>query len=218
MKKTVTTMTPREQRNQRLGEKLAGQLKQRHYEAYYCKTAEEAVEKVLTLIPEQSTVTWGGSATIRDMGLTARLKAGRYRIFDRDDATTAEEKVSIYRKAFECDYYLSSVNAISEDGVVVNIDGNGNRVAAITWGPRHVVLVVGLNKVCRDVDAAIQRARSEAAPVNMARFDFDTPCQHDGTCHDCKSPDSICNYVSIQRMSHPAGRHIVVLVGEPLGY
>ena len=106
--------------------------------------------------------------TIRDIGLTAKLKAGDYEIYDRDDVNTLEDKIRMYRKAFECDYYLSSVNAISEDGVIVNIDGNGNRVAAITWGPEHVILVVGLNKVCQDVDAAIKRARSEAAPINMA--------------------------------------------------
>lgn len=211
-------MTPREQRNERLGKKLVQQLEQRHYEAYYCATAADAVAKVLTLIPEGSSISWGGSMTIRDMGLTQRLKEGNYEVFDRDDVTTNEDKLRIYRKAFECDYYLSSVNAISEDGVIVNIDGNGNRVAAITWGPEHVILVVGLNKVCQDTDAAIKRARSEAAPVNMARFKLNTPCQLDGTCHDCKSLDSICNYVSIQRMSHLAKRHIVVLVGEPLGY
>ena len=124
----------------------------------------------------------------------------------------------MYLKAFDCQYYLASVNAMSEDGQMVNIDGNGNRVAAITWGPEHVILVVGLNKVCQDLDAAIKRARSTAAPVNMARFQLPTPCQTDGTCHNCLSPDSICNYISIQRMSHPAHRHIVLLVGESLGY
>jgi len=211
-------MTPKEKRNGRLAEKLVRNLKRRHYEAYFCKTREEAVEKITGLIPKGASVSWGGSMTIRDMGLTTRLKAGGYEVYDRDDVTTQEDKVRVYRKAFECDYYISSVNAISEDGVIVNIDGNGNRVAAITWGPERVILVVGLNKVCQDVDAAIKRARSEAAPVNMARFDFNTPCQKDGTCHNCMSPDSICNYISIQRMSHPAKRHIVVLVDDVLGY
>lgn len=146
------------------------------------------------------------------------LKNENYEVFDRDEAKNDDEKLAIYRKAFECDYYLASANAISEDGVIVNIDGNGNRVAAITWGPKHVIFVIGLNKVCQDVDAAIKRACSVAAPINMGRFNLNTPCSKDGTCHDCKSPDSICNYVSIQRMSHPAGRHIVILVGEDLGY
>ena len=107
---------------------------------------------------------------------------------------------------------------MTEDGVIVNVDGNGNRVAAITWGPEKVILVVGINKVCPDVETALKRARSYAAPVNMARFNYETPCQKDGLCHDCLSPDSICNYISIQRMSHPAKRHIVIVVGEELGY
>ncbi|MBQ7421139.1 MAG: lactate utilization protein [Prevotella sp.] len=211
-------MTPRETRNERLAAKLIKNLQRRHYDAFYCKTAKEATEKVLGLIPTGSSVSWGGSMTIRDMGLTASLKAGDYQVYDRDDVTTQEDKLRIYRKAFECDYYLASVNAISEDGVIVNVDGNGNRVAAITWGPERVVLIIGLNKVCQDVESAVKRARSEAAPVNMARFNYATPCQQDGVCHNCLSRDSICNYVSIQRMSHPAGRHIVVLVGEDLGY
>jgi hypothetical protein len=205
-------------RNERLAERLLKRLDLRHYDAYYCHDAEEVLNKVKELIPEGSSVSWGGSATIRSLGVTGMLKADNYEVFDREDVTTTEDKLRIYRKAFECDYYLSSVNAISEDGVIVNIDGNGNRVAAITWGPKHVVLIIGLNKVCQDTDAALKRARSTAAPVNMTRFGFETPCQTDGTCHNCLSADSICNYISIQRMSHPAGRHIVILVDEDLGY
>mgnify|MGYP004556980645 FL=1 len=203
-----------------LAEKLVGNLKQRHYEAFFCPTAQEAVEKITGMIPEGSSVTWGGSMTIRDMGLTKALhnKEG-LDIWDRDLASSREEAQEIYRRAFYADYYLSSVNAISEDGEIVNIDGNGNRVAAITFGPKRVILVVGINKVAQNLDAAISRARSLAAPVNMMRFaDLNTPCKHDGMCHDCKSPDSICNYIQIMRNSHPVGRHIVVIVGEELGY
>lgn len=211
-------MTPQEQRNERLAQKMIKNLKQRHYDAYYCNDSEELRSKISELIPEGSSISWGGSMSIRDTRVTDMLKKGHYEVYDRDDVTTQEDKLRIYRKAFECDYYLASVNAITEDGVIVNIDGNGNRVAAITWGPQHVILVVGINKVCQDLDAAVKRARSTAAPINMARFDFDTPCQHDGVCHNCKSPDSICNYISIQRMSHPAKRHIVLIVGESIGY
>lgn len=213
-------MTPKEKRNALLAEKLVGNLKQRHYEAFFCPTAQEAVEKITGMIPEGSSVTWGGSMTIRDMGLTKALhnKEG-LDIWDRDLAPSREEAQEIYRRAFYADYYLSSVNAISEDGEIVNIDGNGNRVAAITFGPKRVILVVGINKVAQNLDAAISRARSLAAPVNMMRFaDLNTPCKHDGMCHDCKSPDSICNYIQIMRNSHPVGRHIVVIVGEELGY
>ena len=213
-------MTPKEKRNALLAEKLVGNLKQRHYEAFFCHTAQEAVEKITGMIPEGSSVTWGGSMTIRDMGLTRALhnKEG-LDIWDRDLAPDREAAQEIYRHAFYADYYLSSVNAMSEDGEIVNIDGNGNRVAAITFGPKHVILVVGINKVAQNLEAAISRARSLAAPVNMMRFaDLNTPCKHDGTCHDCKSPDSICNYIQIMRNSHPTGRHIVVIVGEELGY
>lgn len=213
-------MTPKEKRNALLAEKLVGNLKQRHYEAFFCPTAQEAVEKITGMIPEGSSVTWGGSMTIRDMGLTKALhnKDG-LDIWDRDLAPSREEAQEIYRRTFYADYYLSSVNAMSEDGEIVNIDGNGNRVAAITFGPKRVILVVGINKVTQNLDAAISRARSLAAPVNMMRFaDLNTPCKNDGMCHDCKSPDSICNYIQIMRNSHPVGRHIVVIVGEELGY
>lgn len=211
-------MEAKELRNQRLAAKMIKNLQQRHYDAYFCKDTSALLNKVKELIPEGSSISWGGSASIRDTGITKMLKEGNYVVYDRDDAHTEEEKLSAYRKAFDCNFYLASANAISEDGVIVNIDGNGNRVAAITWGPEHVILVIGLNKVCQDVDAAIKRARSTAAPINMARFDNNTPCQIDGTCHDCKSPESICNYISIQRMSHPTRRHIVLLLGENIGY
>ncbi|MDD7045678.1 MAG: lactate utilization protein [Prevotella sp.] len=210
--------TPREKRNEKLAHKLIANLERRHFEAYYCNTSAEAVELVTRLVPEGSTVTWGGSASIRDTGITDALKRGPYTVYDRDGITDVHEKEAVYRKAFGCDYYLSSVNAMSEDGVMVNIDGNGNRVAAITWGPRRVILVVGLNKVCQDVPSALARARSTAAPVNAARFDINTPCQADGICHNCHSPESICNYIHFLRNSHPAKRHIVILVGEDLGY
>ena len=171
------------------------------------------------LIPDGSSVTWGGTMTVRDMGIPEMLKGrGTLDVWDRDTVTTAEEKQEMYFRAFHADYYLSSANAISEDGVIVNIDGNGNRVAAITWGPQHVIFVVGMNKVAQDVEAALKRARSTASPINAARFDIDTPCQKDGVCHNCNSPQSICNYVHFLRNSSKPGRIIVVLVGETLGY
>lgn len=211
-------MTPKEIRNELLAQKMIKNLKRRNFEALYCPTAAEAVEKVSSLIPDGSSVTWGGSMTIRDMGLTAALHKRDLDILDRDLAADRDEAQRIYREAFNVDYYLSSVNAISEDGVIVNIDGNGNRVAAITFGPKKVILVVGLNKVTQDVESALARARSTASPINAARFDIKTPCRADGTCHNCNSPESICNYIHFMRNSHPAGRHTVVLVGEDLGY
>ena len=193
-------------------------LQRRHIEGYYCPTAEEAVKKVSELIADGSSVTWGGTMTVRDLGIPEVLKSrGTLQVLDRDLVTTAEEKQDMYLRAFSADVYLSSANAISEDGVIVNIDGNGNRVAAITWGPKKVIFVIGINKVAQTVEAALARARSTASPINAARFDIKTPCQTDGTCHNCNSTDSICNYVHFLRNS-PKGRHVVVLVGENLGY
>ena len=211
-------MTPTEQRNEQLAQTIIKNLQRRHIKGFYCPTAEEAIRIVSELIPDGSSVSWGGSMTIRDMGLTKSLhERSNLVVLDRDGLEDRADIEDIYRKAFSCDYYLSSANAISEDGVIVNIDGNGNRVAAITWGPKNVIFVIGLNKVAQTVEAALSRARGTASPINAARFDIKTPCQTDGVCHNCNSPESICNYVHFLRNS-PKGRHIVVLVGEALGY
>ncbi len=211
-------MTPKELRNERLAETLIKNLKRRHIEGYYCATGDDAVKKVSELIADGSSVTWGGTMTVRDLGIPEALKRrGTLEVLDRDLVETPEEKQAMYLRAFSTDVYLTSANAISEDGVIVNIDGNGNRVAAITWGPKKVIFVIGLNKVAQNVEAALARARSTASPINAARFDIKTPCQTDGTCHNCNSAESICNYVHFLRNS-PRERHIVVLVGEELGY
>ena len=194
-------------------------MNRRHIEAFYCPTGEEAVKKVSELIADGSTVTWGGTATVRDLGIPAMLKnRGTLQVLDRDEVETPEEKQEMYLKAFSADVYLTSANAISEDGVIVNIDGNGNRIAAISWGPKRVIFVIGLNKVAQTVEAALARARGIASPINSQRFEMNTPCKLDGKCHNCNSPESICSYVHFLRNSRGGGRHIVVLVGENLGY
>ena len=206
------------QRNERLAQTIIKNLKRRHMEGFYCATADEAVKKVSELIDDGNSVTWGGTMTVRDMGIPDFLRnRGTLEVLDRDLVETPEEKQAMYLRAFSTDVYLTSANAISEDGVIVNIDGNGNRVAAITWGPKKVIFVIGLNKVAQNVEAALARARSTASPINATRFDIKTPCQTDGVCHNCNSPESICNYVHFLRNSSK-GRHVVVLVGEPLGY
>ncbi len=211
-------MKPKELRNERLAETLIKNLKRRHIEGFYCATGDDAVKKVSELIADGSSVTWGGTMTVRDLGIPDALKRrGTLEVLDRDLVETPEEKQAMYLRAFSADVYLTSANAISEDGVIVNIDGNGNRLAAITWGPKKVIFVIGLNKVAQNVEAALARARSTASPINAARFDIKTPCQTDGTCHNCNSAESICNYVHFLRNS-PRERHVVVLVGEELGY
>ena len=211
-------MIPKELRNERLAARMIKQLQRRHMEAFYCPTATEAVEKVSSLIAYCSSMTWGGSMTIRDMGIPDALRQrGTLNVLDRDLVETPEEKAEMYLRAFSADVYLSSANAISEDGVIVNIDGNGNRVAAITWGPKQVIFIIGVNKIAQTVEAALTRARSTASPINAARFEIQTPCQVDGVCHNCNSADSICNYVHFLRNS-PRGKHKVILVGEDWGY
>ena len=211
-------MSPIEIRNEKAAGKVIKNLARRNIEAFYCPTAREAVEKVLEMIPQGSSITWGGSMSIRDIGIPAALAdAGKYEVYDRDKAPDRAAATEIYLKAFSCDYYLSSANAITEDGVIVNIDGTGNRVAAITFGPRNVIFIIGMNKLTQDTDSALSRARSLAAPVNTARFDIQTPCKLDGVCHNCLSDDSICNYIHFLRHS-PKGKHKVILVGESIGY
>lgn len=211
-------MNPIEIRNEKAACKVIKNLARRNIEAWYCPTASQAVDKLLELIPAGSSITWGGSMSIRDIGIPAALEqADMYEIFDRDKAPDRAAATEIYLRAFTCDYYLSSANAITEDGVIVNIDGTGNRVAAITFGPRNVIFVIGINKLTQNTDAALARARSLAAPVNTARFDIQTPCKTDGICHNCLSEDCICNYIHYLRHS-PKGKHKVIIVGENLGY
>lgn len=206
------------ERNEKLGAKLVKELTRRHYDAFYCKTADEAKAKVLELIPEGSSISWGGSMTVRDLGITKALHEGNYRVIDRDLATSPEEIKDMYHQALSADYFLSSVNAITEDGLIVNIDGRGNRVAAITYGPEKVIFVVGMNKVVKNIDEAMLRARNTTAPINNQRFNNLNPCKIDGACHNCNTPTCICNYIEIMRNSFPEHRHAVVLVDENLGY
>ncbi len=209
---------PLEIRNDLLGKYLIKKLENRHFEAYYCTTAQEALTQALSLIPEKSSVSWGGSMTIRDMGLTKALHAGDYEVIDRDLGKTPEEIAELHRKGLLVDYYLMSANAVSEDGVLVNIDGTGNRVAALSFGPKNVIVICSLNKVAADVDAAVKRARSVAAPINSMRFLGKTPCAATGRCHNCTSEECICNQILITRVCRPAHRIKVILVGEELGF
>ena len=153
------------------------------------------------------------------MGLTQQLiDSGDYKVIDRDKATTPEQTRQCYLDAMDADYFLTSANAITQDGVIVNIDGRGNRVAAITWGPHNVIHVIGMNKVTPTIESALARARNTAAPINTARLGCDTPCRLDGVCHNCNSPQCICNYVHFTRNSFPAHRHTVILIGDNWGY
>lgn len=211
-------MTPRESFNEKRGSTVVKNLQGRGFDACYCRSGEEAREKALEWIKEGSSVAWGGSMTIRDIGLTEAVNKGNYQAIDRDAAETPEEKQKAAMDALSADYFLTSANGVSEDGQLVNVDGNGNRVAAIVFGPKYVIVVAGMNKVVRTAEDAMVRARTVAAPLNQQRFLKNTPCTVTGVCGDCKSPECICNQLLTTRNCRPAGRIKVILVGEELGY
>ena len=205
-------------RNQLLGGRIVQGLKSRNMDGYYAETKEDALKKALEWISEGSTVAWGGSMSIAEIGLKKAICEGNYKEYNRDDAKNPEEKRKIELASYDCDYFLTSANAITEDGVMVNIDGFGNRVSAIAAGPRNVIMIVGMNKVVRDVENAVSRARNEAAPINAQRFDIYTPCHKTGACFDCKSPDTICCQMLVTRFSKVPERIKVILVNEELGF
>lgn len=205
-------------RNDLLAEQVIKNLKSRQMEGHYVQTKEEALALALKLIPEGSSISWGGSMSIKAIGLPEALHKGNYKVLDRDLCATPEEKAEMMHQALNCDYFLASCNAISEDGILVNIDGNANRVAAFAFGPKNVLLIVGMNKVVKSEEDAMSRARNEAAPINAQRFGLDTPCSKNGMCYDCKSPDCICCQILITRYSRVAKRIKVILVDENLGF
>ncbi|MBQ8136147.1 MAG: lactate utilization protein [Clostridia bacterium] len=153
-------------RNELLARKVIKGLESRNMSGYYAASKEEALKLALTLIPEGSSITMGGAMSAHEIGLVEALKGGTYRFIDRDAYADKREAMLL---AYDADVFLSSANAITEDGVMINIDGNSNRVSAIAQGPKKVVFIVGMNKVCDDVDGAIKRARSVAAPINAQR-------------------------------------------------
>ena len=202
-------------RNELLAQKVIKGLGSRNMTGYYAADREEALKIALSLIPSGGTVAMGGAMSAHEIGLVAAVKTDRYRFIDRD---AVSDKRAAMLAAYDADVFLSSVNAMTEDGVLVNIDGNANRVSAIAQGPKKVIFIVGMNKVCSDTDAAMKRARGVAAPVNAQRFGLDTPCSKTGACMDCKSPDTICCQFLITRFSRYPGRIHVILVNDNLGY
>ena len=200
------------------GQILVKNLKSRHFDAYYCATKEEALEKALSLIPENDIVGWGGSVTCQQIGLLDAVRNGNYRPIDRDTCKTMEERNEAMRQCLLADTFLTGANAISLDGQMVNIDGNGNRVAAIVYGPKQVIVVAGMNKVEDTLEAAVTRARTVAAPMNQQRFGLPNPCTATASCADCKSETCICNHILVTRHCRPVGKIKFVLVGEDLGF
>ena len=202
-------------RNEKLAQYVIKELKSRNMTGYYVQDKAEALKTALSLIPEQSSVTMGGCMSAREIGLVDALQNGSYHFIDRDKYT---DKRAAMLAAYDADVYLTSANAMTCDGIMVNIDGNSNRVSAIAQGPKKVIVIVGMNKICDDLDSAMKRARNVAAPMNAQRFGLSTPCSVSGTCFNCKSPDTICCQFLITRFSRHAGRIHVILVNDTLGF
>ncbi len=208
-------MSARQMHNEALAQSVIQKLALRNMTGYYAPTKADALCMALTLIPEGSSVTNGGCMSAEEIGLLDAVKGGNYRYINRD---TAADKRAAMLDAYDADVYLASCNAVSRDGVLVNIDGNSNRVSAIAYGPKKVIFVVGMQKIAPDVDSAIKRARNTAAPLNATRLHCATPCVKTGSCADCLTPDTICCQFLLTRYSRHKDRIHVIFVGEEVGY
>ncbi len=193
-------------------------LKKRNMEGYYFENSSECVKAILDSIPSGSVISWGGSETIKETGLMEAVHNGSYELIDRTTAKNPEEARQIYARTVLADYYLMSSNAVTIDGELINIDGNGNRVACLIQGPSHVIIVVGINKIVTDVENGVARVRNMASPANAIRLKKKIHCVATGPCHDCLAPDCFCNQIVITRRSGHEGRIKVYLVAENLGY
>lgn len=210
------------ERNQKLGNKTVINLQKRFFEAYYVDTKEEAMQKAIEIIPKTDVVSWGGSVSASESGLIDYIKNNGYSVISRDAAKTPEERTELMRKALLCDTYIMGTNAISEDGQLVNIDATGNRVAALIYGPKNVIIISSVKKIMPTLEDAIKRARTVAAPINMQKIskisERNTPCIITGTCANCTSKDSICSQIVITRLCKPQGRIKIILTSDDIGF
>lgn len=211
-------MTAKQQSYENTAKTIIANLTRRHMDGYYCATAEEAMDKILSLMPQGSSIGWGGSMTLGEIGFYDAIQGKGYNVIDRAKATTPEEQKAINAQLLSCDYFFMSTNAITLDGELVNVDGRGSRLAYLCFGPENVIVVTGMNKVVADVDSGIKRTRNIAAPANTVRLNRKTPCATTGRCADCTSQDCICAQTVITRLSLVPGRIKVILVGQELGY
>lgn len=211
-------MLPKNQHYQNTAKTIINNLEKRQMKGWYCEDRAAAIKKVLELVPNHASVTWGGTMTMEECGLMDALKEENYTLIDYFSAKTPQEKKELYAKAVCADYFFMSTNAITLDGELVNVDGAGNRVACLCNGPDHVIILAGMNKVAVTLEEAHDRVRNTAAPINALRLNKKTPCSVTGRCSQCQSPDCICSQVVVTRRSHIPGRIQVILIGEELGY
>lgn len=195
-------------------------LEKRNMEGVYCATREDALKQALSYMEKGSVVSWGGSMSIEEIGLMDAVRNGDYEIIDRDTAKDYDERREIFSKIVLSDYFLMSTNAITLDGELINIDGTGNRVGPLCFGPKHVIMIVGMNKVVSSVEDGVARVRNIAAPPNCIRLGLETPCSLTGRCADCYGDTCICSDIIVTRRQSAAmrGRIKVILVGENIGY
>lgn len=212
-------MSPKNMHYETLSKTLIENFKKRQIDACYCPTAAEAQEKALSYLKPGASVSFGGSMTLEEIGMLDALRQNRdISLIDRAAASSPEETIKLFHDALSADYYFMSSNAITAAGELVNIDGNGNRVAALIYGPEYVIVMAGMNKVTANAEEALSRIRNTATPMNCHRLGKKTPCSVTGVCGDCLSPDCICCQTVITRRSNIPGRIKVILIGESLGY
>lgn len=198
-------------------ERTADALRKNNMEATCVKTAQDVVPVVRSLLHPGDVVSNGGSVSLAETGIMDLLRSGEYRFLDRE-GLSGDELGRVYRDAFSADAYFASANAVTDAGEIFNVDGNGNRVAAIAFGPKKVILVVGCNKLVADLHEAETRLETLAAPANTKRLSCATPCRETGVCAHCHSPARVCCTYTVQRFQRQKGRIHVILVAEPLGF
>ncbi len=194
-------------------------LSENNINGYFIKSKDDLISKIKDLVPKGSTVGAGGSMTLAESGVMELLKSGEYTFLDRSvPGLSADDIKDIYRKSFAADAYFTSTNALTEKGEIYNVDGNGNRVAAMIYGPDKVIIICGVNKIVKTLDDAIQRNREMAAPANAKRLERKTPCATTGQCMDCKSPEKICRaFTTITSQGNKDRMHVLIL-NEAFGY
>ena len=211
-------MTAKEKNYENLAATVIKNMEKRQIKGFYVRDKKAALDLLLSLIPKGSSIGYGGSVTLGEIGALEALSGEEYNLIVRENAKTAEETEAVFKEILFSDFFLMSSNAISVDGQLINVDGRGNRVAFLAYGPKNVILVCGMNKIVSDVDSGIKRVQTLAAPMNSVRLERTNPCAMTGICGDCQAPGCVCANTVITRRSHIADRIKVILVGEELGF
>ena len=209
---------PKQKYYENVANTIIKNLSKRQMEGYYCKDSKTAIKKALELMPEGSSIGWGGSMTLIETGLLEAIKNGKYKVIDREKAQTPGDQRKTYGEICCADYFLMSTNAITLEGELINIDARGNRVSFLCYGPQNVIILAGMNKVVPDVESGFKRVRNIASPPNAVRLNKKTPCTITGKCENCYSTDCICGQFVMTRHSIIPNRIKVILIGEELGY